>query len=740
MHDNRMTAADRIAMTERFWQLCRCVCGGRGRAALECCVCLCLLVGYAIWTALPHFCDPADVELAKQTPVRTYYDREGQILLQEPTYDWQWRLDVPLEEVSPEARRVLLGIEDNRFAEHDGVDRWAILRACWANLRFARITSGASTITMQLVGMVLGRERTLARKLRQAACARRLEWRRSKRWILENYLNRIPFGGKIHGIEAASRYYFGHAAAKLTLPEATLLCGIPQRPNAYRPDRHRELAKERQWMVLHILVNNDELTQEEADRIFCHERLPYRDFSLPSPLKKSDWSRTEHLLQMARREARGSLQVHTSMNPVWQRLLLQTLQQHAAALHGVHDAAGVIIDNASGELVALVGTLDYDAKPDGQVNAAMCRRTAGSALKPFVYAEAVDGGLLTADTKLTDAPVRYGTYTPGNYDGTFADGVTASEALSRSLNTPAVRLVSRLGTLRVLEMFRRLGLHQKNAKQDTDRELAQKLGLSLVLGTAGYRLTDIAAAYTTLASGGRFQTLSCLHDSNREMSGPEIFTPGCCALVTKMLTVRQLPGCICTAAWKTGTSSGNRDAWCFAYTPEVTVGVWMGNKQGQGAPELVGSSAAAPCAGAIIEAIYRQKTPQPFDSQNLLVNSKLCARTGLRAVPGVCQHRIGQTVKGVPLASCDVCEKGEQQHVLILHPLPRRYLARPNRPVSLSLKTRQNDIHWYIDGIYAGQLSNGVRRTFRPGHHVVCAVSENQNLLPARVEFEVSEN
>ncbi|MBP5641415.1 MAG: transglycosylase domain-containing protein [Victivallales bacterium] len=695
----------------------------------------CLFI-FMLWTAMPHFAGDLDAEFAKRTPVRVYENRRGKRLLLEPTYDGEYRLDVSLEKISPHVVSIMLAVEDRHFYEHDGVDRIAALRSLWMNIRHAGIMSGASTVTMQLAGMTLvKRKRSLAWKFQQAGAARKLEWLHGKKWILENYLNRIPFGGKIHGIEAAGWYYFGRQAATLNHAEATLLCGLPQRPNAFRPDRYPERARDRQKMVLLLLERNGDVTHEEAGRIFMEEPLRYRDFTLSSPLRSLHYHRNDHYLRMAKTESKGALNVRCALDERKQTLLLESIRSQVSELQGVDDGAGVIIDNATAEVLAMVGTLDYASPHAGQVNVAISRRTAGSALKPFIFAEAVDGGLLCADTLVYDTPLRYGTYAPGNYDGTYQNGITAADALSLSLNTPAVRLVAKLGPMRVLEVFRRLGMMKYNYWK-SNRELACELGLTLALGTGGYRLLDITAAYSALASGGTFRPPTFLVDG-ASSSGTRVFTQGASAVVLSMISKRRLPGCEMPIAWKTGTSTGNHDAWCFASTCEYTVGIWLGNKNGKPSDTLVGATAAAPVVVAVMNALYRDTHPQPFDLDSWLSPVALCAATGLRAVPGICDVKQGRTAKGIPLKQCQKCGKRTATRVNILKPKPQTYIVRRGGHVRLPVETSPEEVHWYVNDGYRGMMKSGECLTLGPGHYFLRAVSEEEGIRPGTVIVDV---
>lgn len=725
---------------------------------------LALLAAYAVWAALPHFCGDVTAALRQAAPSRRYEDRQGTLLLLEPARPDELRQDAPLARIAPVAQRAMLAAEDNDFYRHDGVNRQAALRAMVQNLFHARIISGASTITMQLVGLVLGRERSLQRKLEQAGCARSLEFRHGKDWILQNYLNRVPFGGRIHGIETTAIYYFGHSADSLSLAEASLLCGLPQRPNTYRLDRHPQQARARQRIVLHLMANAGLVTPQVAERVWATPPT-LRDFRLPSRLH-GILHGGDHYLQLAAQQAgNDATRVVCARDDLIQNLLVTALRRQADSLPAVQDAAGIILDNVSGEVLALCGTLDFQSRAAGQVNVVTSSRSAGSTLKPFIFAEAIDGGLICPDTILHDIPLRFGNYAPGNYDGTYQGGVRAAEALARSLNTPAVRLVARLGVRRLLRRFRDFGLLPPSTRQESD-ELAERLGLSLTLGTAGHRLLDLAAAYAMLARGGLAVTPTFLaakrpadasagrtfaadtpppgaspNVSSTAAAPRRLLTPGTAALVSEMLQSRPLPGCSFPVAWKTGTSSGNRDAWCFAYTRDLTIGVWLGNKNGSGSPSLVGATAAAPCAAAILEALYRDRRPLPLSADPFVSVIPLCQVTGLRAVEGVCQTVPGRMAADIPLRRCQRCGRDgqrPQRAVRILRPLPETYVCARGDAVRLAVSAQPPNVHWYLDDHYCGQLAPNARLDFTVGTHTLRAVSEDEDVRPATITLTVT--
>ena len=658
---------------------------------------LCGIIPAVFWYVAPYFTEDPMPRIMEQTPARVYHDCRGNRIYAERTYDCQWRFEIPLNELPPHVLTTLLAVEDRKFYRHGGVNYMAGLRALFQNLTGGRIISGASTITMQLAAMAEpDRKRTLSRKFMQILRARKLEHLYSKERILTEYINRIPFGGKIYGFEAAANYYFGLPASKLNLAEASLLCGLPQKPNRFRPDRSFANARSRQRLVLQALVHHNILDAGEAKRIYDSEPLRLRDFTRPSPFRQLSQAPYIHYCREALREAGGGSVIHTALDPELERMVRNVLVRRRDSLEGVHDAAAVLIDNATGEIRVMIGTLDFHDPRGGQVNAALASRSAGSALKPFLYAEAAGGGILIAETVLDDSPLRYGDYAPGNYDASYMGRVSASTALSHSLNTPVIRLLARLGTERVNTLFRRL--HLPPGKSDT--------GLPFALGTVGYDLLSLTAAYTVFPCGGKFRNPGFLLRGAHAEPEAQVFPPGAAFMVAEILRQLPLPDSVIKGvAWKTGTSNGNHDAWCFAFTEDYTLGVWFGNKDGTPSPALVGVTAAAPAAAQILNALYRfRKPPGNGKRDRYLELIRLCGDCGL-AVSPACEHLIqGYAVRGVPLEVCSGC-RSKKPAVKIISPLPGNYLAeRKSLRMKLSSENGRK-LHWYLDGKYLGEFS-----------------------------------
>ena len=624
----------------------------------------------AWWVAPWCVADPLPA-LEARAPARWLYDCRGEAVGCVRGADYTWRFPVKRADVSPEIIRATLIAEDAHFYRHRGVDYGAALRAFWQNLCALRIVSGASTLSMQLAGLATGRRRSLWGKFLQCARARKLERCHAKDEILEAYLNHAPYGGKYIGVEAAAQAYFGCPASALTFAEATLLCGLPQRPNALRPDRHPEAARARQRLLLGMMVRRGVLSEAEAEA--AADRALLR-------LQAPGWRpRFERLAQPS--EHLHALRAGYPIDLALQNEALALLRRQVGVLEGVRDGACVILRTGSTAPTVYLGTLDFAEAQSGQVDAAAARRQAGSTLKPFFFAEAIEGGLLVPATRLCDAPVRYGSYAPGNYDGRYLGQLRASEVLARSLNTPVVRLLAELGEARCVRRLTQLGLPP-----------AQESGLALALGTGGVSLLALTRAYSTLA---------------------EHFSPPTAALVASMLR-RPLPGTSLDVAWKTGTANNNTDAWCVGWTPEWTVGVWFGNKRGGRSPALVGYTAAAPIVGELFSRLYRAAPPPLWPDD--LPRAPLCAESGLTpgpACPLLAPELVHPTL---PLRRCPLAHKSgaEAPRVLIRSPLPGTYLGRE---VTLPLEATPAGGRWLCNG---QSLSPDARTvTLPPGQHTL---------------------
>lgn len=657
----------------------------------------------------------------------TLADRAGVPLRVDLGAAGQWQLRVPLCHMSPWLVAGVPAVEDKRFWTHHGVDWWAALRAARSNADAARVVSGASTLSMQLVRLAEPEPRGWLAKARQVVRALALEARHPKEWILETYLNQAPFGGNLVGVEAAARAYFGKAADDLSLAEAALLIGLPQRPAALRPDRHPAAALARRQRVLARLAAAGLIS---AERARLTAALPLGVLPRPPGEPRHGLPRAEPLFGALVVQAcpdRGGTVV-TTLDRAWQDVALTALKRQVDRLPGVQDGAAVVIENVSGAVRAMVGSLDVNAPGTGWVDAARRPRSPGSALKPFIVAAAIDAGLVLPETLVADEPLTHADYRPENFDGRYRGQVSLREALSRSLNTPAIRLLRELEPAYVHGLLLRCGLRSLARRPPAD------LALSLALGSGEVSLLELTGAYAGLARGGRFGPVVVLAGAGQ---GPvdRVFSAGAATLVVDMLASYPLPGGPgLPVAWKTGTSSGQRDAWCFALNREVTVGVWLGNKSGRPADSLVGASAAAPVAADILSRIHAGAPPglpRPTGTEATAV----CCRSGLPAGPACTVTQVAWQASGVPTRRCPGCARlaaagsapaqsaeSRLEPPRILSPRAGTYLAQDGCLRLPFAAARDEALLWFVDGLYIGHFANRNEVVLEPGVHRVRGV------------------
>jgi penicillin-binding protein 1C len=532
---------------------------------------------------------------------------------------------------------VTIALEDRRYREHHGVDWHALGSAAWNNLRHGRIVSGASTITGQLVKMASGRTRRggWLTKARETVAAWKLERIRSKDEILARYLNTISYGNRLLGPEAAARVYFDKPAADLTLAESIYLAGLPQAPSRFNPWRHQEAAERKYRRDLARLRALGVISEDEWRRLA--ENLPAPGRHLPD-------RRAPHFVDAVLKQTpvRSGI-IRTTLDPEMQQTAERLLREHLRSLRrqDFAQAALVVIENSSGAVRALVGSSDYQG-PRGQNNAALLGRSAGSALKPFLYLNAIDRRLLTAASLLPDTAeaVRevYADYDPQNYSRLHVGPVRVRNALGNSLNVPAVVALGRVGAR---QMFFELGRWGLRMPQSFDA-----YGAGFILGNVDVRLLDLTGAYAGIARGGIALTPRLL-SAGPAPQAERVSSPEAAAIVADMLCdpdARRITfrpdapiNCPVRVAVKTGTSSGFRDGWCVGFTGRHTVGVWAGNFDNRPMDELLAVRSAAPLWRATIDYLLEQRhdppVPLPAESERL-ARRDICPLTGLRPSPG----------------------------------------------------------------------------------------------------------
>ena len=512
-------------------------------------VMVCVGVG-ALWGLIDSF-GPAplgrDLEMSK-----TVLDRNGRLLRSYVTSQGRWRLPATKEQVDPRFFDVLLAYEDKRFFQHHGVDLLAFGRAALQFVTHGHIVSGGSTITMQVARLIEPRrERSLYVKLREAVRAIQLERVLSKDEILDLYLTLAPYGGNLEGIRAASLSYFGKEPRRLTLGEAALLVALPQSPELRRPDRFHQAAKNARDRVLDRMARHGMFDAAEIERAKI-EPVPHVRKKMPMI--------APHAADDAMAGAQNTREIRLTIDGGLQKILEGLALDRARALGPDMSVAIMVVDSATGEVLARVASPDYfDERRAGQVDLTRAVRSPGSALKPFIYGIGFEDGLIHPETLIEDRPLRYGNYAPENFDLTFQGTVTVRRALQQSLNVPAVAVLEEVGpsrlTARLAEAGAALVLPRREAP-----------GLALGLGGVGIRLADLTMLYSGLVRGGTVQPLVDQMNAAK-LPAKRLLEPVAAWYVANILQGTPPPESAAGGriAFKTGTSYGYRDAWAVGF-------------------------------------------------------------------------------------------------------------------------------------------------------------------------------
>jgi len=590
-------------------------------------------------------------------------------------------------------KEATVAVEDKNFYTNPGVDLQGIIRAFWINLQGGETIAGGSTITQQVARTLLlsqdeRAERTLRRKLREAVLAWQMARRFSKEEILALYLNQVNYGGMAYGVEAASQTYFGKPAANLLLPECALLAGLPQAPGLYNPFTNPDLAKQRQGIVLGLMQSQGYISEQEGGEAGSAP-LSYNPAPYPIEAPHFVWiirDQLDRLFAEGRLDPRQSLVVRTTLDLDFQRTAEAAVtrqirafqQEDLVTSHNVNNAAVVALDPHTGEILALVGSADYfDASIFGAVDMATAPRQPGSSFKPFIYAQALDPlqpGLWTAATAIMDVSTTFSThdgtpYTPINYDGREHGPVSVRQALASSLNVPAVVALDKVGIENTTSLAWRLGITSLENPQDYD--------LSLALGGGTISLLQLSTAYATFANQGVFTgsyTILDVRDADgnllytQEYASPvQIFDPRVTWLISDILSddrARALGFGLNstlkldrTAAVKTGTTTNYHDNWTIGYTPDLLVGVWVGNSNYEAMRNVTGLTGAAPIWHEIIRTVLQGRPDLPFVRPEGLVQVEVCDLSGLLPSPACPHTRLEWFIDGTQPTETDTFYK-----------------------------------------------------------------------------------
>ena len=678
---------------------------------------------------------------------------EGELLGARIASDGQWRFP-PSTEVPERFATALVQFEDKRFWWHPGIDLLAIGRAFKDNIKEGHTVSGGSTITMQVIRLSRGKERTIWQKMIEAVQATRLEMRYSKKKILALYASHAPFGGNVVGLEAAAWRYFGRPADELSWAESATLAILPNSPSSMHLGKNRQELKDKRDRLLKRLYKKGYMDKETVEAAL-DEPLPKVSLQLPNYAR--------HYIERCKKGKRTKTGIQFTL----QKSVEEVCDRRSNDLseEGIADLAAIVIDNKTGNVIAYVGNTSKDRKRPGvDVDVASSPRSTGSILKPVLYKVSLEEGTILPRTLLPDIPVNLSGFAPQNFDHQYYGAVPADNALARSLNIPAVFLLQEFGVPKFLDVLRKCNI-------TTLENDASHYGLSLILGGGECRLDEVTKMYSNMAveaseSISAWYTLDALKEVNR----PD-------ELDWRLIrSVRK-------AAWKTGTSYGFRDAWAVGMTPSYTIGVWAGNAQGQGVVGLTGARTAGPVMFDILNLLPAETTwfEMPGQAGHDGVTpgndrgshwAKVCRESGMLAGPYCTDTEVILVPEaGLETDPCPYHNTGE----FVLPPAMEWYY-RPHHPEykgatraatgpviafiypsngsTLELPRQmsgaiegavfraahhnpEKKIWWHLDGSYIGetQIIHEMRLSPATGKHVLTIVDENGET--ASINFHV---
>lgn len=596
-----------------------------------------IALGLAVWF---YFCLPKRLFRVPYSTVLLAED--GTLLAARTAADGQWRFP-PCDSVPYKFKISLVTFEDRYFDYHPGVNPVSLISAARQNLQSGRTVRGGSTISMQVIRLSRGNKvRSLWEKIIEIIQATRLELRYNKSEILKLYASHAPFGGNTVGLDAAAWRYFGRSATNLSWAEAATLAILPNSPSLIHPGRNREKLLQKRNRLLQKLQAEGFIDQNSY-QLAISEPIPQAPKAVPGLAK--------HLLHTAEKAGKSGSSIHTSIRPQLQERIASGMQRYADTWHSnsIFNAAVLVLNCKTGKVLAYHGNMpDVPPGQGGDVDMIMASRSTGSTLKPLLFASMLHEGLILPSSLQADIPTQIAGYVPKNYDLGFDGAVPARNAIYRSLNVPAVRMLQSYGVGKFTNQLRRLGLSTLNRP-------ASHYGLSLILGGAEARLWELCGIYAQLA----YQLNNYAAESQIQHSGIPAFRLGW-EKDTDITRGSERPKVNLSAAaiyemfeamsdvsrpdeqagwfefisagkiaWKTGTSFGARDAWAIGVSPDYVVGVWVGNASGRGRPMLTGIGAAAPLMFDVFSLLPRSGWfARPYDD---MIQEVLCRKSGFRS-------------------------------------------------------------------------------------------------------------
>ncbi|QHS57046.1 penicillin-binding protein 1C [Mucilaginibacter sp. 14171R-50] len=601
---------------------------------------LAILFAFGLWFALclprPLFSSPTSFVID---------DDDGRLLGASIAADGQWRFPHNAE-VPEKFKKCIIAFEDKRFESHWGFDPLAFGRAIRQNIKAKRVTSGGSTITMQVIRLATRHNRTVWNKIGEIFMALRLELGYSKNQIMALYASNAPFGSNVIGLDAAAWRYFGREPNKLSWGEMAALAVLPNSPSLVHPGKNREILLKKRNLLLEKL-NKQGVIDSTTMVLAKLEPVPDKPVSLPQV--------APHLLQRLKGDFKNNRQtftrLKTTLKTTLQDQVSDIVEKHHQVLkaNDINNIAAVVLDVESGAALAYVGNITHreDPEMESDVDVVNAPRSPGSTLKPLLYASMLHDGLILPNSLIADVPTQIAGYHPENFDLGYDGAVPASNALSRSLNIPAVKMLQQYKYERFYDKLKKIGISTLNQPAD-------HYGLSLILGGGENTLWELTGAYADMArvlnhynnNGGKYDpadyhtpvySLSPRQKPAFERSGlldaasiyytlqamEDVMRPGEEMLWQQFSSTQRI-------AWKTGTSFGFRDGWAIGITPKYVVGVWVGNTDGEGRPGLTGIHTAAPVLFDIFRLLpaARDWFEEPTGE---MVKINVCRESGYRA-------------------------------------------------------------------------------------------------------------
>ncbi|OON67430.1 penicillin-binding protein 1C [Hymenobacter sp. CRA2] len=648
---------------------------------------------------------------------------DGSVLHAYLSPDQKWRLPAQLRDITPTLRKALVAKEDRWFYWHPGINPVALLQAAARNALGRGRRTGASTITMQVARLLEPKERTVGGKLQEMLRALQLEAHYSKDEILQLYLNLVPYGSNVEGVKSAALLYYGQPPHYLSLAQTVTLTIVPNNPTGLTPGRHNAalLAARNKWLrrlgaqgvfpardIENALLEPLLARRQSAPQLAPHlsRRLVqdfYRQRAALSPLAGGNGGVTSTLVRAKQAKAED---------------LTRHYVRRLAPL-GITQAAVLVVNNRTRAVEAYVGSADFrDVLNQGQVDGIRAVRSPGSTLKPLLYAVALDRGLVTPKRVLPDVPTNFGGFRPENFDKRCNGEVTLERALAFSLNIPAVHVLQQVGVGEFAQQLRRAGFR-------TVARQAPQLGLSTILGGCGASLEELVGVYAALANGGRCQPLRFSAPSGAAAPAPEtrLVSEASAFLVTDILSQLVRPDLpvgyenalrLPRIAWKTGTSYGRRDAWSIGYNRHYTIGVWVGNFGGQGAPALTGTDVATPLLFDLFNTLSYNDGGEWYAPPKELDFRLVCPVSG--QVPG--EHCPDQVMDYFLPGVSDVRRCEHQQEVFVSADGAVSY-CRVCLPAAGYRRVLYPN---FTPEVLAFKAAQGLPHAVRPPHNPACAV------------------